>query len=184
MTNFDDIKEAITMALEYPLIVASVCISLYFTIGCTSDAPRMTELDDTTIVQTDTRVLGVKVATKTDVVKSQAQKMKDLDIKKAERQQDIEIRTEERQSKASFWLGVVMFAASAACVIIGYACAGWKFWGGLATICAAIASSAWMFEHLTHYLKYAAIGLAGVIVLWTMHKLKDFSVIDKIRKDR
>lgn len=150
-------------------------------IGCTTDAPRMTRINGSTRVQTDHRFLGMKMRTTSETVKTKEQQLDDLEVEKVRREDDQNLKTEERQSAAAFWFGVIMFAVAAGSVFAGYICSGWKFWGGMAAVAGALGCTAWGFEHLVPHLKYGAYALAGMAVLWTMWKLKDFDLINRLK---
>jgi len=173
--------QAIKSTLNMRNVTVIICAFASFLCSCTSDAPRITKINGTTMVQTDTRVCGIKAWTKEKEVKTKAQKLDDLDFEKAKAKQDEKLKTESRQKAAAFWFGIVCFIGAAACVVFGYVSQGWKFWGGMAGVSAALGAAAWSFEHLIPYLKWPAFGLAGVGVLWSMWKLKDFSAKKKLR---
>jgi hypothetical protein len=166
------------MKIIHVIATSTLCLLC----ACTTDAPRMTKVNGTTIVQTDKRLCGVKMHTTTTEVKTKEQKLDDLEIEKETREQNLDLKTEERQSAAAFWAGVVLLAFAPICVIIGYLCQGWKFWGGLSVVSGGLGAAFWSFEHLIPYLKWPAFAIGGAVVLWTMWKLKDFALVDKLKK--
>jgi len=162
------------------LFIVSLCL-IPLLLSCTTDVPRTTKVNGSTCVQTDKRFLGVKVYTKTEEVKTKEQRLDDLEVEKEEREQELDLKTEERQSAAAFWIGLALLIAAPCCAIAGYVSSGWKFWGSLGIICGFLGIGFWSFEHLIPYLKWPAFGLVGAVILWTMWKLKDFSLMDKLK---
>lgn len=149
--------------------------------GCTSGLPQMTAINGHTVVQTHKKFLGIPVYTKTDTVKTKEQQLDDLEVDKERRETEQDLITEKRQSAAVFWIGLALMIAAPACVVIGYLSTGWKFWGTMAALSAALGAAFWGFEHLLPYLKWAAGGLIGTCVLWSMWKLKDFNLLEKLK---
>jgi len=162
------------------LFIVSLCLIPLLS-SCTTDVPRTTKVNGSTCVQTDKRFLGMKYATETEYIKTKEQRKDDLEVEKEEREQELDLKTEERQSAAAFWIGLALLIAAPCCAIAGYVSSGWKFWGSLGIICGLLGIGFWSFEHLIPYLKWPAFGLVGAVILWTMWKLKDFSLMDKLK---
>jgi len=150
--------------------------------SCTTDTPRMTKINGSTCVQTDTRFLRMKVHTNTEYIKTKIQQLEDLEVDKQKREQELDLKTEERQSAAAFYIGLALLIAAPGCVLIGGIInKGWTFWGTMAVLCGLLGVSFWTFEHLVPHLKWGVFGLVGAVVLWIMWKLKDFSLLERLK---
>lgn len=159
-----------------------ILVLCLITSACTMGPPIKHVINGKTVVHTDKKFLGLPVATKVEEVKTKQQHLDDLAVEKATREQDLDLKTEERQSAAAFWIGVALLACAVVFVFVGYIAAGWRFWGTMAAISGALGAAFWSFEHLIPMLKWPAYCIPVAIVLWTMYKLKDFSLLDKLKK--
>jgi len=157
-----------------------IAIMSLLIVGCTTTPPVAHVIGQRTFVQTHKKFLGIKVATVTQELKTKEQKLEDLEIENARS----DARTEERQKAAAFWFGICFFAAAAAFVFAGYFAQGWKFFGGAAAISFALGVSAWSFESVVSYLQYPAYGIAAAVVLWSMWKLKDFALLERLKNSK
>lgn len=158
--------------MKYYLLLIGIIVT-----GCTTGKPDKFVINGVTRVYTPKKVLGITYATKVEEVKTKEQKLDDLDVEKKENK----IKSLERQKKAAFWIGMILLCAAPACVVIGYLTSGWKFWGSMAALSASLGCAFWGFESLLPYLKWGAGVLVGCMVLWTMWKFKDFSIVEKLK---
>jgi hypothetical protein len=157
----------------------TVClfIALLFAVGCTSGRPEKFTINGHTRVQTQKKFCGVPIYTKIEEVKTTNQQLDDLDVEAKENK----LKSLERQKAAAFWIGLVLMVLAPVCIVIGYISSGWKFWGTMAVISGSLGAGFWGFEYLIPYLKWGVGGLLACVVLWTMWKVKDFSLIDRLK---
>ena len=162
-------------------LMAFLIVIVTFFCSCTTDAPRTTKVNGVTAVQTDHRFLGVKTWTKNKEMKTKEQKLDDLAVDGERRKQENKLITAERQKTAAFWGGIIFFGLAVAFVFAGYFLQGWKFFGGAALVSFCLGVASWSFESLVPYLPYLGGGIGAAVVLWTMWKLKDFNLLDKLK---
>ena len=167
-------------------ILFAVIATLFIVLlcSCTTDTPRVTKVNGHTVSQMDKRFIGIKVSTKTEILKTKDQKLDDLEVEKEKREQELDLQAEERQSAVAFWAGMALLAFAPICVIIGYIVSGWKFWGGLAGVSGLLGACFWSFEHLIPYLKWPAFAVAIAVPLWLMYKAKDFSLLERLKNSK
>ena len=145
--------------------------------SCTTRPPVVTPINGHSVKQVTTEFCGIPVWTSNEDVMTTEQEIEALDVDKRKNR----IKSLERQKTAAFWIGLCLMIAAPVCVIVGYLSQGWKFWGCMAALCAALGAAFWGFESLLPYLKWALGGLISLAVLWTMWKLEDFSLIKRLK---
>jgi hypothetical protein len=145
--------------------------------SCTTTPPVEHKVGGRVYVQTTKKCFGVPISTKTEELKTKEQKFDDLDIEKEKNK----VKTTERQKAAAFWFGVGFYLAATVFVFVGYFAKGWRFFGGAAFLSFGLGVAAWSFESIVPYLKYPAYAIGGAVVLWSMWKLKNFALLEKLK---
>lgn len=151
-------------------------------VGCSSGEPRVFSLNGITRVHTDHKIFGITYRTEIEDMKTADQQREDIELDKERDKAELDVITEKRQKTAAFWGGVVLLAGAVASVIFGYISDGWRFWGGMAAICAVSGVGAWSFEFVISYLHWIGVAILLAGILWTMWKLKDFSLNKHLKK--
>lgn len=184
-------KETPEMKKAHPVKKAKIADWLFFSFvivllvallcSCTTGEPKSFVVNGVTKTHTEKKILGIPYHTQVEEHKTKEQKLDDLDVETETRKQENKLVTEERQKTAAFWGGVIFFALAVGFVFAGYFLQGWKFFGGAALVSFGLGVAAWSFESVVPYLKYPAYGIGAAVVLWTMWKLKEFNLFDKLK---
>lgn len=165
-------------------LVLSLCLHallLGALTSCTTGKPEKFIINGKTRIHTPKKIIGITYNTVVEDVLTKEQEKDRLEIEKERREQELDLQAEERQSAAVFWIGLALVAFLPVAMAIGYVTKGWKFWGGIGVSSGILGICFWSFQHLVPYLKWGGVALVASIILWSMWKLKDFDLIEKIK---